>query len=203
MSHARTTLKPTDHLRLVPGRDHIRRKLVPDSVLAMMIFIMTETMLFAGFISAFLIVRASSASGWPPPGQPRLPAEATAFNTAALLLSGVLMYLAQRRFERGDRAQRPFVAALVLGSFFVLFQGVEWVGLLSQGLTLTSSQHGSFFFLIVGLHALHAVVALGALAWAYLALYRQKLTHSGLWAVALLWYFVVCVWPVLYLTVYL
>jgi len=44
-------------------------------------------------------------------------------------------------------------AALVLGAFFVVGQGLEWLALLRHGLTLTSSQLGSFFYLIVGLHA--------------------------------------------------
>ena len=51
---------------------------------------------------------------------------------------------------------------MLLGAFFVLFQGVEWVALLREGLTLTSSTHGAFFYLIIGTHALHAVVALGS-----------------------------------------
>ena len=59
---------------------------VPTPVLGMLIFVIAETMMFAGLISAFTIVKAG-ALGWPPPGQPRLPVEATAFNTAVLLLS--------------------------------------------------------------------------------------------------------------------
>ena len=178
--------------------------LVPNAVLGVLIFIFTEAMLFAGLISAHSITKASSAVGWPPPGQPRLPVEDTAVNTAALLLSGVVVFFAQRRF-RHDRAGAflPLAAGIALGAFFVGFQGVEWVGLIREGLTLTSSTHGAFFYLIVGVHALHALAALLALGWAAAKLRGAVLPPSTLAATALFWYFVVLVWPVIYLRVYL
>src|SRR5262245_46315693 len=169
----------------------------------MLIFLFTEVMLFAGLISAHTITKASSAVGWPPPGQPRLPFEETAVNTAALLLSGVAMLVAQRRFRRErERAFPALVLAFMLGAFFVLFQGVEWVRLIGEGLTLTSSTHGAFFYLIVGTHALHALAALTALGWALFRLRRSVLPPSALSATALFWYFVVAVWPVIYVRVY-
>jgi cytochrome c oxidase subunit III len=178
--------------------------LVPNAVLGILMFIFTEAMLFAGLISAHTIAKASSAVGWPPPGQPRLPFEQTAVNTAALLLSGVAVFLAQRWFRR-DRARAfaPLVAGIALGGFFVLFQGAEWVRLIGEGLTLTSSTHGAFFYLIVGIHGLHALAALLALGWAALRLRRSVLPPSAFSATALFWYFVVGVWPIIYLRVYL
>jgi cytochrome c oxidase subunit 3 len=74
-----------------------RRKIIRDSVLGMGVFVFTEVMLFTGLISAFMISKASVLEGfWPPPGQPRLPVEATLINTAALLISGVVLLLAYR-----------------------------------------------------------------------------------------------------------
>jgi cytochrome c oxidase subunit 3 len=169
----------------------------------MLLFVAAEVMFFAGLISAFTIVRAG-APVWPPPDQPRLPIQDTAFNTAALLLSGVALLVAHRRFTQDRRrARAPLAIAMGLGAFFVLFQGVEWVALLRQGLTLTSSSLGSFFYLIVGLHALHAVVAIGLLAWAWLRLQRGWLVQSQLVTAEVFWYFVVGLWPVIYGVVYL
>jgi heme/copper-type cytochrome/quinol oxidase subunit 3 len=177
--------------------------LVSNAVLGTLIFLFTEVMLFAGLISAHSIARASSAVGWPPPGQPRLPFEETAVNTAALLLSGVAVFVAQRAFGRDRRrAFAPLAVGFALGVFFVFFQGVEWVRLIGEGLTLTSSTHGAFFYLIVGVHGLHALAALVALGWALLRLRRSVLPPSMLAAAALFWYFVVGVWPIVYLRVY-
>ena len=176
---------------------------IPSAVLGTAIFVFSEAMLFAGLISAFSITRASSLLGWPPLGQPRLPVEATAINTAALLASGVALYLAGRAHARDRRsAGAPMLTALALAAFFVAFQGFEWVRLLGQGLTLTSSQHGSFFYLIIGLHGLHCIAAIWALAFAYRRLARGVLAASTFQAVRVFWYFVVGLWPLLYWRVY-
>ena len=179
-----------------------RQPLLPNAVLGMLLFVLAEVMLFAGLISAFLVVKGLAVE-WPPVGQPRLPAEETAVNTAALLLSGAVLALAQRRFRAAPlRALRPLIAAVGLGGFFVVFQGVEWVALLREGLTLTSSAHGGFFYLIVGLHALHAVAAILALGWAALRLAEGRLGQETFAAVQVFWYFVVGLWPILYWQVY-
>lgn len=182
-------------------RDHASP--IPHGMLGMILFVMTEAMFFAGLISAFSIVKGS-AMIWPPPGQPRLPVEATAFNTAVLLASGVLLVAARRAFWSGDRdgMRRPMLAALALGTFFVLFQGSEWVALIGQGLTLTSSSLGSFFYLMIGIHALHAVAAIALLGYAYVRLTRGWLSESLFAAAEVFWYFVVGVWPILYVVVY-
>src|SRR5687768_12963067 len=190
-------------LRLVQPPPKERRKAVPNEVLAVTIFILTEMMLFAGFISAFTISKAA-APMWPPAGQPRLPLEETAINTVALLISGGLAWWAGRRFERvGPRSARwPFGVAIGLGAFFLLFQGYEWAAMLGEGLTLTSSNHGSFFYLIVGLHGLHVICGLTVLVVMFARLIGERLTSDGFWAGRVFWYFVVLLWPVLYWLVY-
>jgi cytochrome c oxidase subunit 3 len=193
----------TRSARLRLAAESQRTPIVPNGVMGMLLFVASEAMLFAGLISAFTII-SSSALVWPPPDQPRLPIQDTALNTAALLASGVCLAWAQVRFSRARaRARRPLLAAMLLGAFFVVFQGVEWVRLIRQGLTLTSSTLGSFFYLIVGLHALHAVAALGVLAYAWVRLHRGWLAQSQLATAQVFWYFVVILWPVLYGVVYL
>lgn len=181
-----------------------RRRIADNGVIGMLIFVGTEVMFFAGLVSAFTIGRTTAIGGWPPPGQPRLPIAATALNTAALLASGALLYVAARAYRRDPpRAMKPFLASIALGAFFVIFQGAEWVALIREGLTLTTSTHGAFFYLIVGTHALHALIALGVLAWAFRLLLQRNLASSVFATVQIFWYFVVGVWPVLYWRVYL
>ena len=93
--------------------------------------------------------------------------------------------------------------AIALGAVFIGVQGVEWARLISEGLTLSSSTFGAFFYLIVGTHALHAIPALVVLGWAAMGLRKGTLTADAFAAVRLFWYFVVLVWPVLYVLVYL
>ena len=188
--------------RPAPAR---REPLVSNGVLGMLIFIFTESMFFAGLISAHSIVRSQAAGQmWPPFGQPRLPVQETAVNTAALLVSGIVLVIAWFAFrrERGS-AKIPLLLSILLGGFFVWRQGLEWAALLREGLTMQSSSYGGFFYLIVGAHALHAVAALAGMVWAWLRLEKGRLTDSQLATVAAFWYFVVLVWPILYLKVYL
>ena len=182
-----------------------REPLVSNGVLGMLIFIFTEVMFFAGLISAHAIVRSQVAGQlWPPYGQPRLPVEETAVNTLALLVSGIVLVFAWFAFRRDANGARiPLLLSILLGTTFVGFQGVEWLALLGEGLTIQSSAYGGFFYLIVGTHALHAICALMALVWAFYKLDREELTGSQLATVSAFWYFVVLVWPILYLKVYL
>ena len=181
-----------------------RRQVAPNGVIGMLIFVIAEAMFFSGLISAHTIVRAQSIAGWPPPGQPRLPWQETLINTAALLISGVLLFVAVRAFSKAAaRARTPLLWSLLLGAFFVAFQGMEWVAMLRQGLTMTSSTHGAFFYLIIGTHGLHVLGGLGVLTWAYLRLRANNLVRTQLATVAIYWYFVVGLWPILYWRVYL
>jgi cytochrome c oxidase subunit 3 len=181
-----------------------RRQVAPNSVIGMLIFVVAETMFFGGLISAHTIIRSTSLSGWPPPGQPRLPIKETLINTLALVASGIVLRYAHRAYRASMQlAKRPLLVAMLLGAFFVVFQGAEWVALLKEGLTLTSSTHGGFFYLIIGAHASHAIVALGVLLWAYLRLLRGELLLSHLVTAEIFWYFVVGLWPILYWRVYL
>lgn len=180
-----------------------RREIVPSSVLGMLIFVAAEVMMFTGFISAFTISRAAtSAAMWTLPA-PVLPAAETAFNTAALLASGVLLYRTQRQMASGDRhAGRTLLWAWGLGTAFVVLQGREWVRLLAAGLTLQSSPLGSFFYVIVGAHAVHAVAALVALGIAWVSLRRGRLSPTYFMGACTFWYFVVGIWPIIYWRVY-
>jgi len=187
------------------GAPTTRKPVVPSAVLAVLIFVLMEAMFFTGLISAFLILKAGIKPGmWPPPWQPRLPVEITGGNTAVLVASGVMMFLAARAFvKQSAAAKKLLVATMALGGLFVVVQGVEWVRLLSQGLRLTTSNHGAFFYLIVGTHALHALGGIAALAWAFNRMRRQTLTPAQLRATQIFWTFVVGLWPILYTLVYL
>jgi cytochrome c oxidase subunit 3 len=121
-----------------------------------------------------------------------------------LLASGAILLWAHIAFSRGNpRIGKQLGAAALLGIAFVVMQGQEWVALLGEGLTLTSSPYGSFFYVIVGAHALHALAAIVALVQTWWMLQQGQLTIERLATVSLFWYFVVLVWPVLYMQVYL
>jgi heme/copper-type cytochrome/quinol oxidase subunit 3 len=194
-------MSPVMSSRAMP---EVQRPVVPSAVLGTLIFVVSEVMFFVGMISAFTISRAGAPAGtWPVPGQPTLPAEATALNTAALVLSGVVLLVGQVLYAKKHAAAKWLVlAAWVLGFAFVMLQGREWSQLLAAGLTLTSSRLGAFFYLIVGMHGLHAIGALVALGLAAVQLLREKLEGGLFFGAQVFWYFVVLMWPIIYARVY-
>ncbi len=196
MAPAAAVIEP--NLRAAP------RRAIEHGVFAMLLLVFAEVMLFSGLLSAYLIARASALPGtWPPPDQPLLPFASTAINTLALLASGALLWRAHVAFRKDEAtATRLTGWALALGVFFVAFQGVEWARLLAQGLTLTSSKLGAFFYTMVGAHALHAVAAILGLGWVWLQMRAGRVTRSAFGAAQVFWYFVVLLWPVLFLLLY-
>ena len=184
-----------------------RRPLVPSGVFGMIFFIITEVMFFSALVSAYLIIRAGLEE-WPPWGQPRLPIGATALNTFILLLSATAVYYSRTNQLAGKPVQvlRMHGLAIGLGLTFIVFQGYEWVGLLSFGLTLTSSVYGSLFYLIIGAHAIHVIGASLAMIYAWKTFEIKMEFEAGaerMLPYQILWYFVAGIWPLLYIIVYL
>lgn len=190
-----------------PFEEPNRQPVIDAARLGMLVFLAAETMLFAGFVAAYLVFRFA-APVWPPPFQPRLPLGTTGLNTLVLLASALTMRQAVRAGRGADR--RGFVTALgataALGGAFLALQGSEWTRLLAFGLTAASGVYGGMFYVVIGAHGAHL---LGALAWlaglaargATARLAEPVVAHAAVFA--LYWYFVVGLWPVLYVLVYL
>ena len=104
---------------------------------------------------------------------------------------------------------KPFIlltSTFILGLAFVSLQGVEWVRLLSYNLSLTSGLYGAFFYTVIGTHALHVMGGLVYLLAVVIRVkkskdadYMKKSVTTG----SIYWYFVVGLWPILYVLVYL
>ncbi|HXB13405.1 MAG TPA: heme-copper oxidase subunit III [Bacteroidia bacterium] len=181
------------------------KKVVSDGVIGMIFVLATEAMFFSGLISAFVINRAG-AMVWPPADQPRLPIEVTAVNTLVLLASAVTLFLFGRQVKNNKKSNALLITTIILGLTFLTVQGTEWVKLIGYGLTAHSSLFGAFFYTLIGVHGLHVIA--GLLVLFYLAASLTKTIslealRNKVAACSMYWYFVVAVWPVLYILVYL
>ena len=177
--------------------------------LAILILLGAEIMFFAGLIGTFLVFRLGSVT-WPPPSQAdvRLPIGVTGINTIILLSSGYTMIRALLSARRDSRKElrRWLLVTGVLGAIFLVVQGSEWVRLVHHGFTLSSGVYGSIFYVLIGCHALHVLVAvvwvLGVFAKAIAGRFSVD-HHVGVEICAIYWTFVVVLWPILYVLVYL
>lgn len=118
-------------------------------------------MMFAGLISAF-IVRGMSW-GWHDFALPRT----LWLSTALLLASSFALQKARQAVRADDNAnyQRWLKYTTALGCGFVLTQLASWIALVQQGVYLQGNPHSAFFYLFTGLHGVHILGGLIALAW--------------------------------------
>ena len=189
------------------GVDQRERVFIPSGMLAVLMLIATEMMLFSGLIGSFLIFRLS-APFWPPPSLPRLPLTVTWINTFVLMSSSITMYLAVRAVHQNRQrlTRRWLVITAVLGTTFLAVQGSEWVHLVAHGLTLKSGSYGSTFYLLIGCHGLHVTAAVIWLLAVTMVAMRGRYNANnagGVERIAAFWYFVCAIWPLLFVLVYL
>jgi heme/copper-type cytochrome/quinol oxidase subunit 3 len=181
-----------------------RAPLLANSVFGSLIFVATEAVFFTALLSALLIIKAGER-GWASPVQGGLPVLATAASTGLLLLSGVYTYLAGRRFDAlGNTPQVRLLLGLAgtAAAIFVLIQSYEWLHLLRYGMSRASGMFAACFFLVIGTHGVHAVAAVALMGVAWQRLRTDTLRREQLQAMQIFWYFVVGIWPILYVSVY-
>ncbi|MCH7514966.1 MAG: cytochrome c oxidase subunit 3 [Bacteroidetes bacterium] len=73
-------------------------------------------------------------------------------------------------------------------------------------MTTTSNLFAAFFYIIIGVHAFHVLVGLSILMYLLGVLrlsFPIESTKDKILACSLYWYFVVAIWPVLYIMVYI
>ncbi len=170
-------------------------------ILAMYVFLVSLTMLFAASMVGYLVVR-SRAAEWRPEGAAALPAGLWA-STAVLLLSSATMHWALRSARRG----RPIglrvglMATFGLGGLFLGLQTLNWLELVSEHVTPTTGLYGFTFYVLTGLHAIHVIGGLIPLgittARAFLGRYGWA-RYSGVRNVAVYWHFLDVVWIVMF-----
>ena len=141
-------------------------------------------------------------------GQPRLPLLISSINTFILMISGLTMFQAWCYIRDGYICafQRQVFITTVLGLVFLMFQGFEWFNLIRFGLKVTANLYGATFYVLIGMHALHVLIAVQVLIFVWRKALRGAYTkrdHSGLIMGGLFWGFVVLIWPILFIVVYL
>jgi len=150
-------------------------------------------MLFAGLTSAYIVLR-----GVPTWDKIPLPPQVWV-NTLILMASSLTLEMA-RRSVKADKvaALRQWLGiTAVLGIAFVSGQVVLWREMTSSGVLLTSTLHSSFFYVLSGIHAVHILGGLVALALVSVKAWSGRLSSIGfepLRLCATYWHFMGGVW---------
>jgi cytochrome c oxidase subunit 3 len=184
------------------------------------VWLSSELMFFAALFAMYFTIRSvDKGEGLRWPGA-HLDLTLGSINTTVLLLSSVTCQLGVFAVERGQirRAGRIgqfwkwglrewYVLSFLMGLYFVLGQGYEYLGLIHDGLTLSSSAYGSVFYIPTGFHGLHVTGGLVAFLFVLGRTYAAKtFTHEqqvSAIVVSYYWHFVDVVWIGLFTTIYL
>jgi len=172
-------------------------RIVEDPVLlGVVIFIASESVFFLAIVLAYVAYRDAGLAT----ARANLDVGRTAIFSIALFASSGTMALAGRTRNRAWLA-----ATMILGAIFLAGQGSEYARLLRERIGPGSALFGTTFFTLTGLHGIHVVAGLVALAVLFTAhLGRARAVGTVAWeAVSLYWHFVDAVWLVVFSVVYI
>ena len=178
---------------------------VSQSVLGMLLFIGSETMLFGAFFAALFFVRVvNEAPNWPPTGF-HLPIFVAGMNTVILVTSSFTMHWSLQSIKRGDRVgmKAGLVLTVLMGLTFVLTQMREYSRI---GFAPSDHAFATTFYGLTGLHGLHVIIGLLLLAAATARAFRGHFSpehHHGLEIPGIYWHFVDVMWIIVFITVYI
>ena len=181
---------------------------VEPQLLGMLLFIISEIMVFGAFFTAYFFIRVVQGEQWFPFEDFHLPKGVAGVNTAILLTSSVTLHMAVLGVRKGNRAQLKWwmLVTALLGATFLGIQINEYRVLTHEGLTPQAFAQGSIFYGLTGLHGAHVLIGLILLTIVTVRSFRGHFTpeeHRGVEVPGIYWHFVDVMWVIVYSTIYL
>ncbi len=174
-----------------------------------LLFLVSDCILFSSFIFAYLYMR-NSGQGWPPPGIQHLDVAFASLNSVVLFGSGATMHYALESWKHNNFNRYAFfmLATILLGAGFLGGQAYEYNHLIfDEKVTWAGSGiFGASFFTLTGMHGFHVSVGVLYLIILFLQSIHGIYTKDkffGLEAGTLYWHFVDVIWVVLFSIFYL
>src|SRR5947209_12051082 len=171
--------------------------------LGMLLFIMSEVMIFGAFFTAYFFIRIVNHNPWPAHGT-TLPEAVAGVNTAILLSSSLTIHWALVSVKHGNRfgLRAGMLSTFLLGLTFLTVQINEYIHI---GFAPKDSSQATVFYSLTGLHGAHVFIGLCLLAFVTLRTFRGHYSageHRGMEVPGIYWHFVDVMWIVVYTTVY-
>jgi cytochrome c oxidase subunit 3 len=177
---------------------------VDPRTLGMLLFIISEVMVFGAFFTAYFFIRVVSGAEWPAEGT-ELPKLIAGVNTAVLVSSSFTMHWALESVKSDNRPglQAAMVTTFLLGATFLFVQINEYVHV---GFSPQDNAQGTVFYGLTGLHGAHVFIGLTLLAMVTVRAFRGHFSsaeHHGVEVPGIYWHFVDIMWIVVFTTVYI
>ena len=171
-------------------------------------FIVTDGLLFAGFLASYGYARIL-AFHWPQQADV-FSLKYIAAMTFVLITSSATMASAVQESRDGKpaRALKYVLLTLAGGLVFLGMQAYEWSHLIAEGARLTTNpwgegSFGAYFFLMTGFHGTHVLTGVIILLTTAVRLARGKTKAEGVEMTGLYWHFVDLVWVFIFTLFYL
>lgn len=189
----------TEAVRSQGVRSSLTAAALPSSKVALGVFLAVVTSLFALFISAYSI--RMEYGDWRPLPEPAL----LWANSAILVLSSGLLQAAWNAAKREDLARLKMwlSAGALMSVVFVAAQVLAWLQLTASGYIISGNPANGFFYLLTGVHALHLLGGLVALARTARRVWHSEEQKPGVIALgmelcAVYWHFLLVVWIIVF-----
>ncbi len=185
-----------------PPEPHYSSRVEPQ-LLGMLLFIISEVMLFGSFFTAYFFIRVVGHADWMPKGD-ELPVAVAGVNTAILMSSSFTMHWALESVKNENRAglRIGLLTTFLLGLTFLTVQINEYVHI---GFAPHDHAQGTIFYSLTGLHGAHVFIGLSLLLMATIRAFRGHFSakeHRGVEVPGIYWHFVDVMWIIVYSTVY-
>jgi cytochrome c oxidase subunit III len=173
--------------------------------LGMLLFIISEVMLFGAFFTAYFFIRVVGEAQWFPVDGFELPVAIAAVNTGILLSSSFTMHWTLEGIRRDNRRalRVGIVTTFLLGLTFLTIQVNEYVHL---GFAPSDNAQATVFYCLTGLHGCHVFVGLTLLAMVIVRSFRGHYSpkeHRGVEVPGIYWHFVDIMWIFVFSSLYL
>jgi cytochrome c oxidase subunit III len=191
-----------EHEHHAPPPAH-RSSRVEPQLLGMLLFIISEVMVFGAFFTAYFFIRVAQGDPWPAHGT-TLPVEVAGVNTAILVSSSLTMHWAQTSIKNGNRLglKAGILTTFLLGCTFLFVQINEYANI---GFAPQDHAQATIFYSLTGLHGAHVFIGLSLLLFVTIRSFRGHYSpaeHRGVEVPGIYWHFVDIMWIIVYSTVY-
>lgn len=176
---------------------------VDPQLLGMLLFIISEIMVFGAFFTAYFFIRIAQGDPWPAHGT-HLPLEVAGMNTAILVSSSFTLHWAEAAIKKGNHfgLKAGIFTTLLLGAAFLFIQINEYANI---GFAPQDTAQATIFYGLTGLHGAHVFIGLLLLSIVTIRAFRGHYSpeeHRGVEIPGVYWHFVDAMWLVVYFTVY-
>jgi cytochrome c oxidase subunit 3 len=184
--------------------DANRSSRVEPQLLGMLLFIISEVMVFGAFFTAYFFIRVVAGDKWFPVDGHSLPVAVAAVNTCILVSSSFTLHWAETSLKNNNRLglKAGILSTFLLGLTFLFIQVNEYVHI---GFAPHDFAQGSVFYGLTGLHGAHVAVGLTLLAMVVVRSWRGHYSpeeHRGVEVPGIYWHFVDVMWIIVFLSVY-